>query len=298
MGTNQNVKAWGILALLAVIWGSSFILIKYGLEHFSPAQVGSMRIAIAFLFLMPFALVKIKLLKRKDLGWLFVSGLIGNFLPSLLFAYAEQVVSSSVAGILNSLTPIFTLIVATTLFKRTYSFINIAGVFLGLTGAIGLLVATNGGVVDIRIGYSLLVVLATIFYAINLNIIKNKLPHLHPVNITSFAFFLVGPIALIHLLFFTPLPQNITAPEAGWGILYIGLLAVVGTALALMLFNRLILQTNVIFASSVTYLIPVVAIIAGVLDGEIFKPGYLLWITIILIGIFMVNKVVKKQKSI
>ncbi len=297
MGSNQNLKAWGTLALLSVIWGSSFILIKYGLIWFSAAQVGSMRVTIAFLFLLPFALSKIKHLKKKDLGWLFVVGFIGNFLPSLLFSHAEQVVSSSVAGILNSLTPIFTLIVATTIFRKSYSFLNISGVILGLTGAVGLLVATNGGAVDFKIGYSLLIVLATIFYALNLNIVKNKLPHLHPVDITSFAFLLVGPIAIVHLTLFTPLQQNLSMPGAGWGILYVSILAIAGSALALMMFNRLIIQTNVIFASSVTYIMPVVAIIAGVLDREEFKTGYLFWIVIILTGVFMVNRVTgNKQK--
>lgn len=294
-GRNPKVVAWGILGVLAMVWGSSFILIKYGLMHFSPAQVGSLRIVIAFIFLLPFALANLRTLKRRDLGWIFLSGMIGNLIPSLLFAFAEQVVHSSVAGILNSLTPIFTLIVATTLFGSRFTRLNIAGVFVGLTGAVLLLYSVNGGVVDVRIGYALLIVLATILYAFNLNIVKNKLTHLHPVHLTSFAFLLVGPVALVFLTGFTPIFTAFAMPGAGRGLLYIGILAIVGTALSLMLHNHLIRITNVIFSSSVTYLIPVVATVAGVADGEPFKAHYLIWVAVIITGVFMVNS--RKRKN-
>ncbi len=289
MGRDPKVEAWGILSILAVVWGSSFILIKYGLMHFSPAQVGSMRIVIAFLFLLPFALKHFRHLKRRDVGWIFLSGMLGNLIPSLLFAYAETVVPSAIAGVLNSLTPIFTLIVATTLFGSRFTRMNVLGIIVGLGGAVMLMLSVNGGVVDVRIGYALLIVLATMMYAFNLNIIKNRLSHIHPVHFTSFAFLLTGPVALIFLAGWTPIGHALTLPGAGWGLLYISILAIVGTALALMLHNHLIRLTNVIFSSSVTYLIPVVATLMGMADGEKLKPGYLIWIAIIIGGVFMVN---------
>lgn len=281
---------WLILAILAVIWGSSFILIKYGLDHFSAAQVGSMRIVIAFLVLLPVALASRKRLKRADLLWLFLSGFLGYLIPSLLFAFAEQVVPSSVAGILNSLTPIFTLLVAVSLFGRKFSWVHTSGVLLGLVGAIGLMLSVNGGVVDVRIGYALLIVLATILYAFNLNIIKTRLGHLRAIDVTAFGFLLNGPLAVIHLFLFTPLFPALSAPGAEWGLLYIGILAVAGSAIALVIFNHLIKITNVIFSSSVTYLIPIVATLAGIADGESFKVRYLLWVVVILFGVFLVNK--------
>lgn len=286
---DPKVVAWGILTVLALVWGSSFILIKYGLVYFSPAQVGSIRIVIAFLFLLPFAIKHIGNLKRKDAGWIFLSGLMGNLIPSLLFAYAETVVPSAIAGVLNSLTPIFTLLVASVIFKTRFSRLNVAGIMIGLAGAVMLMFSVNGGVVDVRIGYALLIVLATLMYAVNLNLIKNKLSHLHPIHFTAFAFMFSGPVAAIFLTTCTPVWSSFTTPGAGMGLLYISILAVVGTALALMLHNYLIRLTNVIFSSSVTYLMPVVAVFNGIADGEKFKPVYMLWVAIIIGGVFMVN---------
>jgi drug/metabolite transporter (DMT)-like permease len=289
MKTNVTVLSWLILALLAITWGSSFILIKYGLIYFTPDQVGTLRVVMAFIFLLPFALARIKRLRRADAGWLFLSGLIGYFIPSVLFAFAEQVIDSAVAGILNSMTPIFTLVVALLFFKSRFSLINILGVITGLVGALGLMHSVNGGVMDVRIGYSLLIVLATILYAFNVNIVKTRLTHLHSVDITSFSFFLVGGFALLYLFIFTPIELRMSLPGVEWGFLYVGILGVVGSALALMLFNYLIKTTNVILSSSVTYLIPIVAIIAGIADGEPFKAGYFIWIAVILGGVFLVN---------
>ncbi len=290
MQPNTRFIAWGILIILAGVWGTSFLLIKYGLMHFSPSQVGSMRIVIAFIFLIPFALSRLRNLYKRDLLWLILSGFLGYLIPSLLFAHAEQVVNSSVAGILNSLTPIFTLIIAFSIFRMKFSWLNIIGVFMGLLGAMALMVSTNGGVIDLKIGYSLLIVIATILYAFNANIIKNKLGHLHSVDVTSFAFLMVGPVASVHLLFFTPVIHSFSLPGAGWGLLYIAILAIAGSALALMLFNYLIKITTVIFSTSVTYLIPVVATLAGIADREPFRASYLGWVAVILAGVFLVNQ--------
>jgi drug/metabolite transporter (DMT)-like permease len=296
MDIHQNTRAWGILIILSMVWGSSFLLIKLGLEHFSAAQVGSLRIAIAFLFILPFALRRIRQLRRADLLWLCFSGLVGNLTPSLLFAYAEQVVSSSVAGVLNSLTPIFTGIVAVTLFGSRFSKANIAGIAVGLVGAVGLMITTNNDKIDINTGYAMLIALATVCYAFNVNIIKNKLSHLHPVSIAAFAFLMAGPVALIHLIGFTPVVASMAAPGAMQGLLYVSILAIAGSALALMLFNHLVQITNVIFSASVTYLIPVVAIMVGIAAGEEFKARYLLWFVCIAAGVFLVNRVPGRGK--
>jgi drug/metabolite transporter (DMT)-like permease len=290
MKTNTVLLSWLILALLALTWGSSFILIKYGLIYFTPEQVGTLRVVMAYIFLLPFAIVRLKRLKRADAGWLFISGLIGYLIPSVLFAFAEQVIDSAVAGILNSMTPIFTLIVAMLFFQGRFGLINIIGVLIAFFGALGLMLSVNGGIVDMRIGYSLLVVLATILYAFNVNIVKTRLTHLHSVDITSFSFFLIGPLALFYLAAFTPVVLKMSLPGVEWGFLYIGILGVVGSALALMLFNYLIKTTNVILSSSVTYLIPIVATMAGIADGEPFKARYFIWVAVILTGVFLVNR--------
>lgn len=291
---NNNFIAWIILITLAVVWGSSFILIKYAVVPFTPSQVGSMRIFIAFLFLLPFALAKLKFLYRKDLLWLFLSGVVGNLIPSLLFAYAGTRVESSIIGVLNSLTPVFTLVIAMVIFAKRYKALNITGVFVGMAGAILLMISMNDGVFDIKLGYASLVVIATICYAINLNILKNKLDHIHPVNIASFSFLLAGPVAGIHLIIFTPLTDNMQHPDAASGFLFVMILAILGSAIAIMMLNHLVKITNAVFSSSVTYLIPIVAIIAGIVDGEVFKSVYVIWVIIILSGVLMVNY--KKQR--
>jgi len=297
MDIQHNTKAWGILIILSMVWGTSFLLIKLGLEHFTAAQVGSLRIAIAFLFVLPFALKRIRQLRRADLFWLCFSGIVGNLTPSLLFAYAEQVVSSSVAGVLNSLTPISTVIVAVALFGSRFSKGNITGIAIGLVGAVGLVITTNNGKFDINTGYALLIALATVCYAFNVNIIKNKLSHLHPISIATFAFLMAGPVALVHLIGFTPVAERMSAPGALQGLMYISILAIAGSALALMLFNHLVQITNVIFSASVTYLIPVVAILIGIAAGEEFKAGYLFWFALIIAGVFLVNRVPGKRKN-
>ncbi len=297
MNAEHKVQAWSILILLSLIWGSSFLLIKLGLEHFSASEVGSMRIAIAFLFLLPIALLRLRELRRADIPWLAFSGIVGNLTPSLLFAYAELVISSSVAGVLNSLTPIFTAIVAASLFGSRFSRANITGILIGLVGAVGLVMATNNNQFDVHTGYALLVVLATICYAFNGNIIKNKLSHLRPVTIAAFGFLMAGPVAIIHLGAFTQLSQSLMAPGAMEGLLYVAILAIAGSAIALMIFNRLLQMTNVVFSASVTYLIPVVAILVGVAAGEEFRASYLFWFACIVAGVFLVNNVPGKRKK-
>lgn len=290
MNINKSWLPWIILVVLALTWGSSFILIKRSLGVFEAGEVGALRTTIAWLFLLPFALRRMKGFKIREWRLFFVVGTVGSLLPAFLFAAAQVGIDSSLAGILNSLTPLFTLLIGLIFFRIHPKWFNMAGVLLGLTGAIGLLSVSGHGNFVVNIYYAFLVFIATLCYAINVNTIKAYLQDIDSITLTSLAFFTVGPLALGYLLIFTPFIQTATtSPDIFTGLGYIAILAVAGTGLALMLFNYLIQITSAVFASSVTYFVPVIALVWGIADGEHFKPGFLLWVTMIITGVLLVN---------
>ena len=288
MQQNSNVANWSIMILLAFIWGSSFILMKKGLHIFSYTQVADLRMSLAWLSLLP--LVWSQLKKTPAHFWipLAVVGLFGNGIPAFLFTKAQTQLDSSLTGILNALVPLFTLLIAVFVFKIKVKWHNILGILIGLTGAIWLV--AGDGVVMENAHYAWFVVVATICYAISLNTIKNYLGELNPIHITGLAFFFVGPPTLIHL-FSTDFLEIMNTQEKAWSALgYIFILAVIGTSMAVAIFNKLVARTTAIFASSVTYLIPIFAIMWGVIDGEQIALQHILGTAIIFAGIYLVNK--------
>ncbi|MBL7906510.1 MAG: DMT family transporter [Bacteroidales bacterium] len=281
---------WLILTILAITWGSSFILIKRGLEVFSPGEVGALRVVITWLFLTPFALRHLKKFSRRQ--WLLFAavGMVGSLIPAFLFAAAQKGIDSSLAGILNSLTPLFTMLVGLVFFRTKTRWYNAAGVVIGLAGAMGLVSISGSGDFSFNMGYAILIIIAALCYAVNVNLIKGFLQGINPIAITSLAFFTVGPLALAYLLFFTGFTTHIVSdPAAPGGLGYIAILSVIGTGLALMLFNRLIQLSSAVFASSVTYFIPVVAVVWGIADGEHFRSGFIFWILLVITGVLLVN---------
>ena len=288
--SKQGLHSWLILFTLVLVWGSSFILIKKSLLYFSALEVGLLRIVIAFLFLLPLALKKIALVNRRQKYYLVISGVVGSLIPSCLFAFAQSGIDSALAGSLNSLTPLFTLLLGLLFFGLQTRWYNITGVFIGLVGALGLIyVSGNNGFV-FNFKYAFLVIVATVCYAFNVNFIKSFLKNLDSITITALTFYFIGFPALLFLLFFSDVANKLIHQKEVWtGLGYLSILSIVGTGLALIIFNKLIKITSPVFASSVTYLIPVVAIIWGIVDGEVFKPGYILWFLLILFGVFLVN---------
>jgi drug/metabolite transporter (DMT)-like permease len=266
-------------------------LIKRGLDFYSSAEVGAMRISIAFIVLSPFALSRIRKLSWHDWKYLSIVGLIGSGFPAFLFAKAQTGIDSSLAGILNSLTPLFTLIVGLSFFSLKIRWFNIAGVLIGLAGAIGLVSISGGKSFEFNFQYAIYIIIATVCYATNVNLVKYKLQDVDALTITAFSFFIIGLPVLLYLLFFTEFIHQIsTEPAALKGLGYIGILSVVGTALALIAFNRLVKIASPVFAASVTYLVPVVAVSWGAIDGEKMSPLSFIWMGVILLGIFLVNK--------
>lgn len=282
--------SWLILVALALIWGSSFILVKKGLQAFSPPQVASIRVFVAFLSLAPLALFSWRYVPLSKLGYLFLSGFLGIFFPAFLFAFAQSKISSLMAGILNSLTPLFALLVGVLFFGQQGSLTRYAGVVVGFLGTVALILVNRGGGQIAVNAYALLIVLAALMYGINVNLVKKYLSLLPPLHVSTLSLFLVGPFALISLMNLKVVHTYQHTPGSKTSLFFLILLGLFSTGLGTVLFNRLLQLTSALFASSVTYLIPVVAVTWGILDGEPLTWAHILSMMLIIAGVWMVNR--------
>ena len=280
---------WLVFALLSVVWGSSFILMKEGLKAFTPNQVASLRMLSAGLVLLPFAFKALKQIPREKMALVIFSGLLGNFIPAFLFCIAETQIDSSLAGILNSLTPMFTIIVGVLFFKVPTSFIKIIGIIVGFVG-LSFLLAAGKEVSLHNLSFAALVLLATLFYGINVNLVGRYMQNLGSLNIASIAFaFLIIPSLLV--LFLTGyFNNNFSDPIVIKSLLASSLLGIVGTSIATILFYFLVKRAGILFGSLVTYGIPVVAVAWGLLDGEKLNFIQVLCLALILLGVYIVNR--------
>tara|TARA_B100001741_G_scaffold313850_1_gene322764 strand:- start:5134 stop:6003 length:870 start_codon:yes stop_codon:yes gene_type:complete len=285
--SSKKIYNWTLMILLAFIWGSSFILMKKGLIVFNDLEVAQLRMGVAWISLLPFVWSKIFSIEKKHIIPILVVGLFGNGFPAFLFTKAQTELDSSLIGILNALVPLFTFVLAMFLFKTKVKVSQLIGILLGLSGAIWLI--AGGGLMIENGNYSWYVIIATICYAISLNTIKNYLQNMSAIDIAGLAFFVVGPFCLLALAF-SDFSEKMTIDGAYLALFYVVLLSTVGTSIALVLFNQLVKGTTAIFASSVTYLIPVVAIFWGFTDGEIITLNHFIGIAIILGGIHLINK--------
>lgn len=265
---NADREKWVLLILLSLIWGSSFILIKKSLDHFSPYQVGALRVLIAGIILMPIAISKYKLFPKRHLKWLILAAFTGNFIPMFLFPIAEMEISSSIAGIINSMMPIFVIIVGTLFWKFETTKRQMTGIFISFTG-VCMLAFGGGDDAKFKIFPILLLLSATLCYAISTTTVKSKLMEVSSTVLSAFVFsfilFLPSLVALVSTGFvsnFTFSKENII------GLMFVSLLSVFGTGLAMMMNYRLLKVSTPLFASTVTLLMPIVAIIWGILDGE------------------------------
>jgi drug/metabolite transporter (DMT)-like permease len=289
----KNIGATPIFLLifLSLIWGTSFILIKQGLKVFAPDEVGALRVTAAMIFLMPLALPRLKDLKAGD-GWkLFLSGLMGIFFPAFLFASAQTRLDSSVAGILNTLSPLWTMILGALFFQQRFKNYAIVGIILSFGGAVLLALSRSGGSINGINLYAFLIVGACLLYGANLNWVKFKIPALSSITIASVSVLFIGPLAAIYLFRWTDFVHKLqTAPGAWQAFGFICLLAFMGTALANLVFNKLVKMTTPLYASTVTYIMPIVAVMWGVVDGEVLTLWHLAGMMLIISGVYLANK--------
>jgi drug/metabolite transporter (DMT)-like permease len=273
-----------------LIWGTSFILIKKGLVVYSSDELGALRIAIAFLTLSPFAIIHLRKIEPHRWKYLAGSGILGNLLPAFLFAYAETRLASGLAGVLNSLTALFTLLIGAIFFSQSITWMRMLGIIIGIAGTAILIFSGNGSAELDNKYFGLYIVAATICYGGSVNIIKHKLQGMKPLVMSSIALLTVAPIA-IGYLFTTDVVDKLQHTPGAWeALMYIALLAVFSTAIGLVLFNKLIHMSTTLFASSSTYLIPIVALMWGVFDGETIQVWHYVGMLVILAGVFIVNR--------
>lgn len=301
----RPLLSWIYLIVLALIWGSSFILMKKGMVAFTAMEVGALRIVLASAFLLPFLLKHHKIDFKKYGFGLLGMGMFGNLIPSFLFTTAETQISSSLAGMLNALTPVFTIILSVFFFRQKTNTFQVMGIVCGFGGAVLLMLAVQGDEKQSNniLLYSMLVVAATLCYALSVNIIKMKLGDLNSITASVWAFTFIGPFALVYLIycgFFNRwasmdkevffYSETIMIKAKYFSLLHIAVLGIVGSSISVIMFNTLIKNAGTVFASSVTYLIPVVAIFWGLAAYEpIYWPQYL-GMGVVLAAIWLINR--------
>ena len=281
---------WVLLLILSLIWGSSFILMKRGLDAFSFEQVAALRLFMAFLFIAWIGRKFYRNIPTDKLWQLFLAGVIGNGIPPFLFTKAQTYLDSGIVGILNVLVPLFTLFIGVIFYNLKVKLLNYIGIVIGIVGTIYLLLPDIQELNEKALLYSLMVVLATACYGWSANIIKAHLEELSALQITTITFTFVGPWAGIYLFSGDFLEIMQTHPKAWSSFGYTAILAILGSALSVIAFNKLIKMTGAIFATSCTYIIPIVAILWGVIDNEIITAHHISGFMIIIAGVYLVNK--------
>lgn len=287
----KNTTKFVYLIVLSIIWGSSFILIKKGLLGLTPVQLGAIRIIFASIFLFVVGFKKLKTITKKDWKWVMLTGVLGTFFPVFLFAYAETEIESSISSILNSLVPINTIILGFIIFKIKSTKRQVLGVVVGLLGA--LLLVLNGVSLNPNQNYLYVVFIftATLMYAASVNVLKRYLQNMDALTISvgNFAvIFVPACLLLVSSGFFSE--EVLINPTLKPALLYVLILSLIGTAIAKVLFNKLVHIASPVFASSVTYLMPLVAIFWGVLDGETIGFFQVVAGAIILLGVYLAHK--------
>ena len=286
---NNSLK-WIYLVVLSIIWGSSFILIKKGLVGLEPLQLGALRILFSAFVLLLFGWKTLKTIKKLEWKWIGISALLGTGIPVFLFAFAETEIDSAVVGILNSSVPLLAFVFGILLFGAKFIKQQFIGVLLGLIGAGALIYIGSQINEEQNYWYASLVIIASSLYALNVNIIKRHLQEVSALAIAAgnFVFLIIPAVIILFYSDFFDLPLT-TDTTIQQSIGYIVLLSIFGTAIAKVMFNKLVQISNPVFASSVTYLMPIISVTWGVLDGEAFTSLQVTATLIILAGVYIGN---------
>jgi drug/metabolite transporter (DMT)-like permease len=288
---SDNNKKWVYLILLSVIWGSSYILIKKTLIGVSPLQLGSLRVIFTTMVLFILGFSSLKKIPKDKWKWIILTGYIGSFFPSFFFAFAQTEIDSGVAAILNSLTPLATLIIGVVFYKFIIDSKQILGVIIGLFGSFLLIYEGSTINPDQNFLFVGFIITASVCYATSVNMLKAHLQDVPAVSIALGNFLCILPPALIILFYSGFMNINvIESPKVQNALFYIIVLSVFGSAFAKILFNKFVQIASPVFASSVTYTLPVVAVMWGLLDGETINFRQILATIVILIGVYFANR--------
>lgn len=289
---------WILLLVITLTWGSSFMLVKKSLVAFTPYEIGAVRVVGSGLLLAFIGIPAIRKMSKNTLLWVTVVGFFGNFLPMFLFPIAQTRVSSSLAGILDSLVPVFVLIFGFLIFGIKSKVSQVIGAFIGFLGAASLIYFSDANTEGSQFGYAMLIVLAAASYGVNAVVIKERTSKVSAVELTA-AVYAIWAVPALLILYFTGLVQNFEmAPETLKPLGYLTFLTIFGTAIAMLLYYKLIQNTSAVFASTASYLLPIVAVVWGIVDGEEFTLWYILGGTLILIGIYLIREKKKDPKLV
>ena len=285
---NKNLK-WIYLLILSFVWGSSYILIKKALIGLSPLQVGSLRTIISTVLLLVIGYSSLKTIPMDKWKWILITGLV-SFIPPFLFAYAQTEIDSALAAILNSLTPLATLLIGVGFYRFKIDSKQISGVIIGLIGSV--LLMYQGSVInpDQNLLYVFFIIFASVLYAVQVNLLKVHLQDVSAVAITVGNFIFIFPLAVVIFLMSDYKQININDKDVKVALFCLLILSIVGTVFAKILFNKFVQIASPVFASSVTYTLPIVALFWGLLDGEVFTLNQFFATVIILTGVYLANK--------
>ena len=285
---NKNLK-WIYLLILSFVWGSSYILIKKALIGLSPLQVGSLRTIISTVLLLAIGYSSLKSIPRDKWKWILITGLV-SFIPPFLFAYAQTEIDSALAAILNSLTPLATLLIGVGFYRFKIDSKQISGVIIGLIGSV--LLMYQGSVInpDQNLLYVFFIIFASVLYAVQVNLLKVHLQDVSAVAITVGNFIFIFPLAVVIFLMSDYKQIDINNEDVKVALFCLLILSIIGTVFAKILFNKFVQIASPVFASSVTYTLPIVALFWGLIDGEVFTLNQFFATIIILIGVYLANK--------
>jgi drug/metabolite transporter (DMT)-like permease len=286
----DKIINWVIFIILSFIWGSSFILMKLSSQQLNGWQIASVRIFFAGLVFLPSAVVHLSKVPANKIRFIIFSGLLGNLFPAYLFAIAiDKKVDSSLAGILNSLTPLLVIVIGIIFFKAKLHFKKITGVLIGFIGLL-ILSLSKGGITLSNFWFAFYILMATLFYGINVNIASYYLKDVDPIKMASISLAFISIPAFIMLVQQNVIGLIITNPDSRLPVLASAVLGVIGSAAATALFYILIKRAGGLFASLVTYGIPVVAIFWGLWYKENVTLMQIGCLTLILGGVYLANK--------
>lgn len=284
-----KIANWALLILCSIIWGFSYFFIKHSLIAFDPVQVATIRAVSAGIILVPFVIVAFLKIPRNKYGYVLLCAIVGNGIPMYIYPLAQTHISSALTGIINSLTPLCTYFIGILFFRMKNTGLKLTGVLLGLAGVSGLIFFRPSAQLDADIFYLCIALVAPVLYGLNANLLKKYLMGMPAVPLTALMyFFLMVPAGF--MLFYSDVPEQIqTDPAAKSSLVYALLLGVLGTAVAMSLFNILIKRADIMFAASISYLMPVVAVLLGVLDNETLALYEISGLLMILAGVLMIN---------
>ena len=293
---NTQTSKWLLFILLSLVWGSSFILMKIGLEHLTAYQVASIRILSAGLVMLPFSIKGWKQVPKNKIIAVIVAGLLGSFFPAYLYCLAEIKIDSALASILNALTPLCAVIIGVAFFQLKITLYKVLGVITGFIGLVLLPFAANGEISFVNLSYSLLVLVATVCYGTNVHVVSHYLKEMSSLHIAAVAFsFFILPC--IFILWFTGF-FNLSFMQSGVAVSLFAAstLGILGTAIATVWFYILVKTAGSIFASLVTYGIPFIAVLWGLMFGETITVLEIVCLMVILAGVYVANRKSKKKE--